>query len=520
VTTTEATTPEAATPEVRMPEVSSRARIVTAAVVTTIAIGLALRFAIKSDLWLDEALSVNTAHLPVAQISSWLRHDGSPPLYYVLLHYWMSAFGTSDLAVRSLSGVFSVASLPLAWYCGKRIGGRATAWIAVLVLSANPYAVVYATTARMYSIEIFLVFAGILAVRRAFERPALDRVALLALLAAVLVYTQYWGLYLLIAVGLFLLGTARRAPAHRVAAVRLLIALAVGAATFVAWLPTFVYQAKHTGTPWGQPILPPTPIGFTFQDFAGGPHHEGWILFFVLFALVLVGLFGVAVDHRHIDLDLHTQPSVRWEAAVGSAALVIGTSLAWIGRSAYQSRYAAIVFPFFVLVVARGITCFSDERVRNGIVVVVVLVGFAGCVRNAATNRTEAGEVAAILRADAKPGDIVLYCPDQVGPAVHRLVQPGLDEMTYPVLRKPALVDWVDYTKVIAAHPPAAVARRVLALAGHRTIWYVSAPGYRTHTAVCDPLAGFLAQARPVQIRLASDPRFFELPGLQEFPAR
>ncbi len=503
-----------------MPEVRSRARLIVAAIAVSIAIGILLRFVIRSDLWLDEALSVNIAHLPVSQIPTWLKHDGAPPLYYVLLHYWMSLFGTSDVAVRSLSGVFSVASLPLAWYCGKRIGGRSTAWIAVVVLVASPYAVVYATTARMYSIEIFLVFAGILVVRRAFERPTLDRVALLALLAAIIVYTQYWGLYLVVAVGLFLLGTALRAPEHRAAAVRLLIALAIGAATFAAWLPTFAYQAQHTGTPWGQAQLPPTPIGLTFQDFSGGNEHEGWVLIFVLFALLLVGVFGMAVDRTHIALDLRTQPNVRWEAAVGGAALVIGTTLAWIGRSAFQSRYASIVFPFFVLIVARGISCFSDPRVRNSIIAVVVAVGFVGCVRNAATNRTEAGEVAAILRAEAKPGDVVLYCPDQVGPAVHRLVQPGLDEMTYPLLHTPALVDWVDYTKVIAAHPPATVARQVLALAGHRTIWFVSAPGYRTHEAVCDPLAAYLARSRPEQVRLAPNTDFFELPGLQEFPAR
>jgi hypothetical protein len=73
---------------------------------------------------------------------------------------------------------------------------------------------------------------------------------------------------------------------------------------------------------------------------------------------------------------------------------------------------------------------------------------------------------------------------------------------------------------VIAAHPAATVAREVLALAGHRTIWYVSAPGYRTHAAVCDALTASLAQARPDQVRLAPNPHFFELPGLQEFPAR
>ena len=73
----------------------------------------------------------------------------------------------------------------------------------------------YATSARMYSLEIFVVFAGILAVRRAFERPSVDRVALVGLLAAIVVYPQYWGFYLVLAVGLFLLGAVVRPGAHR-----------------------------------------------------------------------------------------------------------------------------------------------------------------------------------------------------------------------------------------------------------------------------------------------------------------
>src|SRR5258706_245124 len=73
------------------------------------------------------------APLPVRDIAPWLRHDGAPPLYYYLLHGWIKVFGTSDLAVRSLSGVFGVAAIPLAWMCGKRTGDRTTAWITVVV---------------------------------------------------------------------------------------------------------------------------------------------------------------------------------------------------------------------------------------------------------------------------------------------------------------------------------------------------------------------------------------------------
>ena len=502
------------------PDVRSRDPLwLTIAVVVIVAIGIAFRFVIKSDLWLDEALAVNVAHLPVRQIPTWLRHDGAPPFYYLLLHYWIKAFGTSDLAVRSLSGVFGVASLPLAWSCAKRSGGRATAWIAVLVLALNPYAIIYSTSVRMYSMETFLVFAGILAVRRGFERPSLERVGLLALLTAILVYTQYWGFYVAGVLGLFLLATARRSPQHRDAALRMAAGVVVGVATFAPWVPTFLYQAKHTGTPWGRPILPPAPIGMTFQDFSGGQQHEGWMLLLVFIVFVFLGTFGRAVNERHIDIDVQGQPSIRWEAVIGAAALVVGTSAAWLGRTAFQTRYASIVFPFFVLLVAHGISCFADRRVRTALVAFVVALGFVGGVRNVTSNRTQAGKVAAVLRKEAKPGDIVLYCPDQLGPAVHRLVQKGLDEVTYPKLRKPGLVDWVDYKAVLRRHKPAIVAQQVLALAGNHTIWYVSAPGYLTHVGTCDAVAAEFAKTRRSFTRTTSDLNAFEKPALKEFPA-
>ena len=56
-------------------------------------------------MWLDEALSVNIARLPLGDLHDALKHDGAPPLYYVLLHVWTGVFGTGDVAVRSLSGV-------------------------------------------------------------------------------------------------------------------------------------------------------------------------------------------------------------------------------------------------------------------------------------------------------------------------------------------------------------------------------------------------------------------------------
>ncbi len=103
--------------------------------------GVALRFWTRSGLWLDEVLTVNIAALPVRHIPAALRHDGAPPLYYVVLHYWMAVFGKGNLAVRAFSSLTSVVSLPFAWAAGRRLGGRACAAATVVLMATSPFAV-------------------------------------------------------------------------------------------------------------------------------------------------------------------------------------------------------------------------------------------------------------------------------------------------------------------------------------------------------------------------------------------
>ena len=62
-----------------------RAALVTGITLAIVA-GVVFRFWTTSHLWLDEAISVNIARLPLGDLPSALRADGHPPLYYGLLH--------------------------------------------------------------------------------------------------------------------------------------------------------------------------------------------------------------------------------------------------------------------------------------------------------------------------------------------------------------------------------------------------------------------------------------------------
>jgi hypothetical protein len=497
---------------------------ILAGLVLTVVAGVVFRFVTRSDLWLDEALTVNIAKLPLSDLRDALRQDGAPPLYYVLLHGWIKVFGSTDVAVRALSGVISVATLPAAWIAGKRLAGKWGGWAFVAVLASSPFAIRYATETRMYSLAMFLVLWGYVALRRALERGSFPLYLVLALMTGALCYTVYWSFYLLAVVGIGVLWRAWKAPelADRQAARGVVVAMIAGGLMFLPWLSTFRYQLDHTGTPWGDARLPWYGVAGAFAGFAGGDQHaESFVYLPILIVLPLLALFGAALDRTHIDLDLRTRPAVRWETAAAFATLVFGLVVSYAGGTAFEARYASVMFPLLALVTAYGVMSFGSVRVRAGVLAFVVLIGFAGGLRNATENRTQASQVADVINAEAKPGDYVVFCPDQVGPATNRLLRSDLHlaQVTYPRGTSPLLIDWVDYVDKIRATDPATFARRLVDRAGDHTIWYVSAFGYHNVEGKCEALENALASQRPGKQRVVgNDTKFFEYMGLYEHP--
>lgn len=500
----------------------ARRPLLVAAVAAAVVLGIALRLYARSELWLDEALSVHLAELPLADIPDALRRDGAPPLYYFLLHGWMEVFGDGNQAVRLLSAVCSVATLPLVFRAGRRLGGPAVGVAALVLVATSPFAIRYATESRMYALVALLVTAGWLALANALERPRPVWLAAVGALAGALLLTHYWAFYLLGVTGLALLLAAWRTPARRGALLSCLGAMAVGSLVlFGPWLPTFLYQSAHTGTPWG--ISPgPVEVAFTtLVDFGGGPYPEGQALAGLIAALGLLALLGRAVDGRHIELDLRTRPGARRELLVAGATLVVAVAAGVATSSAFASRYTSVIFPLVLLAAAYGFRTLADRRLLAVVLAAGAVLGLVGGVRSLVYRRTSADRVVELIQErGGQPGDLVVYCPDQLGPDVTRVLPDTFAEATFPDGADPRIIDWVDYGARMAASDPEAFAGEMLDRADDRTIWYVWMPGYRTLDKQCEKVNNALGNARPGNEQLLEpDTSVFERHVLWRHPA-
>jgi hypothetical protein len=482
-----------------------------------IAVAVVLRFTARSPLWLDEAQTVTIARLPLRHLASALRHDGGPPLYYALLHVWMRMFGTGVLAVRSLSALLGLAVLPVVWRLGHRIGGRDTAWSAALLLASSPFAVRYSTENRMYALVMLLSLVGVLVVLRSLERPTVGAGVAVAAVTALLLYSHYWCMYLVAAAVLLLLAHAWRVPGDRLATKRTLIGIGGGVVAFVPWLPVFFFQSAHTSTPWS---VEPTFAGLAsaVAQYGGGDSSVGWILGLLLFLLVILGVFGKATSDGGILLRARPRARASRLAAIIVLTMLIALAGCVISASAIAPRYTSVVFALWIVLAALGLETLASLQTRRVVLAVIVVLGLVASIGVIRSPRTEAGVVAAAIRSGVHPGDVVVYCPDQLGPAVSRLLPAGILQYTYPKLAQPQLVDWIDYRANIDLVSGTTFAAEVNGLAGFHDIWVVWSDAYRGTEAPCAALRTSLGMLRgnPDTV-IDATPKYYENETLLRF---
>lgn len=118
-------------------------------------------------LWLDETFSIWMASHDVVDLLHWLvKIDQHPPLYYLLLHYWIALNGDTPYAVRLLSVLFGAGTIPLMYLIGKRLSGVVLGLVAAVLLAFSLFNIYFAQETRMYTLLTFNAAAAMYALIR------------------------------------------------------------------------------------------------------------------------------------------------------------------------------------------------------------------------------------------------------------------------------------------------------------------------------------------------------------------
>jgi hypothetical protein len=387
---------------------------------------------LDAGFWIDEGLSVGIADRPLLDIPGVLRQDGSPPLYYMLLHVWLALAGRSEEAVHGLSVLFAALCVPVAFWAGWTVFGRRTAWIAALLVAVNPFITQYAQEGRMYALVVLLGMVSTTFWLQAFitDADAVRRAPAIgfALAFAAMLYTHNWSVFFGAATGVAWLVLLRRA--HGAERRRLLQTglLAYGGAVvlYAPWLPSAIYQAGHTGAPWsGQPSL---------ASLASVPAR-------ILGEVAEVAVFLAAGSGV---VALFKQGGARGRAVVALLLIAVLTIvLAWAGSQispAWANRYLSVGVAPFVFAAAAGFA----HAGRLGLVG-LALVAVLWAIDGAPAEKSNVRSVAAAIAPSLRPGDLVVATQPEQVPVLDYYLPEGL---RYATLTGPVpdtgVTDWRD----------------------------------------------------------------------------
>jgi uncharacterized membrane protein len=129
-----------------------------------------------------------------------------PPLYWLLIRFWMQAFGNSTNALRSLSVIFSVLTFPaLYWLCWKLFSSAIVSSIAVALVAVSPVHIFQAQNARPYSLWILMIVVSSAALLRALRRDRTLNWVIYGVTLALSLYTYLFSIFVLISHGIYVI---------------------------------------------------------------------------------------------------------------------------------------------------------------------------------------------------------------------------------------------------------------------------------------------------------------------------
>ncbi|HEX4662309.1 MAG TPA: glycosyltransferase family 39 protein [Candidatus Saccharimonadales bacterium] len=349
-------------------------------------------------IWFDEAYSVFISHQSWGDIIRFTSIDLHPPLYYFVLKVWMSWFGDSDTAIRTLSAVCMAGALGIGYSLVKRLCGSKIALGVIPFLLLSPMLLRYAQEARMYAMITLICIAATYVLVRATQQPNKSLIwwMLYALLIIAGLYTHYYtALIWLVHWIWWVYNSWQAAPLfrHKFKAFfrwQWLTVYAVSAVAFLPWLPIMrkQYQVVQDYGFWIKPLDHTQILNVASAIFFYRPIEwvSGWSS--VLLLLVIgISIYLIAKAKNHFSDSKKTGLILLALYIIVPFIIILLISLP-PRSSVFTERYFSFISISFSALLGASATVLwlrKNTRILAGVLSLILLVTFAGGMYNAYT---------------------------------------------------------------------------------------------------------------------------------------
>jgi mannosyltransferase len=309
----------------------------------------------RPELWRDELASWSFATRPLPDLFTTVRHaDANHLAYYLLLHYWIAAFGDSVDAMRALSVLAMTGAAACVTLAGRRLAGTRAGLLAGLVFALVPSVSRFAQEIRSYALDVLVATLAMLLLLRAIDKPAIHRWAGYGACLAVLGYLN--PVALAVVTGHAAVVALRW---WRDRDNRLLWFVPAALAGLAAWLPLAVYSWNEEGSQVGWILRPGLDLT-VFSFFARNLFYSTS----VAAAVILLAVLAWVVDRR--------------AAVVATAFAILPVATVWLvsqgPHSFFFPRYMLSTVAAWAILAGIGLAR-VDVRAAAAVLLVLAVFG-------------------------------------------------------------------------------------------------------------------------------------------------
>ena len=376
--------------------------------------GLVLRLlAVRSQgtYWFDEAFSVHFSSMPLGDAVSYLIRDVHPTLYYLLLHFWIAAFGDGEAIVRTLSAVTGTLAIVATAALAKRAFGKTAGGVAAFLVALSPLLIFQSAEARMYPLLILLVALQANEYLKLMNDPKRS-VWRWAMLSGLALFTHLTAATPFLVMALHRLWTLRK---DRRQLFHAALVMLLAATPFLCWMIIAATgRGGSVGSEWqvnlNNSSLVPLSWHFTSFFVNDAVNWQRSFIFAALIVCVLRALFDLKREGVNLAWRVTPNPDIRVWLLAGLTVLPF---LAFVGVTTAVTKYFVVAVPAAVALVAGGFVRFlpSDTKLRRRVLIIAAIIFIAVVAPVDASlatgSRIRYDEVARFIETREQPGDVV-----------------------------------------------------------------------------------------------------------------